>query len=55
MFICKLFGMFALVYAFIAGVNKWLKYEKNNNLLDLIISYAIIVGAMFGIIYLVNN
>ena len=55
MFICKLFGMFTLTYTFIVGICKWLKYEKNNNLLGLIISYAIIVGAMFGIIYLVNN
>ena len=55
MFICKLFGMFTLVYAFMVGVNKWFEDEKNDNLLGLIISFMIITGAIYGFVYLVNN
>ena len=55
MLICKILGIISLVFSFFYGFKKWIREEKKENLVGLIVSYMVIIGAMFGIIYLVNN
>ena len=53
--ICKIFGIISLIFSFFYGFKKWIREKKKENLVGLIVSYIVIIGAMFGIIYLVNN
>lgn len=55
MLICKIFGIISLIFSFFYGFKKWTIEEKKENLAGLIVSCIVITGAIFGIIYLVNN
>ena len=48
-------GLITLVYSFFCGFKKWFEEEKKENLAGLIMAYIVIVGAMFGAIYIMNN
>ena len=51
----KIWGIVTLVYSFFYGFKKWFEEEKKENLAGLILAYSIIIGAMFGVIYIMNN
>ena len=55
MLILKIWGLVTLVYSFFYGFKKWFEEEKKENLAGLIMAYAIVMGAMFGVIYIMNN
>ena len=55
MLILKIMGLITLVYSFFYGFKKWFEEEKKENLAGLIMAYAIVMGAMFGVIYIMNN
>ena len=55
MLMLKIVGLITLVYSFFYGFKKWSEEEKKENLAGLIMSYIVIVGAMFGVIYIMNN
>ena len=55
MFICKLFGILALVYSFVAGASNWQKKKKKESLAGIIFALILITSSMYGIIYLLNN
>ena len=55
MLICKIFGIVSLIYSFFYGFKKWIREEKRENLAGLLVAYVIILGAMFGVIYIMNN
>ena len=55
MLICKIFGIISLIFSFFYGFKKWFEEEEKENLAGLILAYSIIMGAMFGVIYIMNN
>lgn len=55
MLMLKIWGIVTLVYSFFYGFKKWFEEEKKENLAGLILAYSIIMGAMFGVIYIMNN
>lgn len=55
MFICKLFGILALVYSFVAGASNWQRASKKESLAGIIFALILITSSMYGIIYLLNN
>ena len=55
MLICKIFGIISLMFSFFYGFKKWISEEKKESLAGLLLAYIVIIGAMFGIIYLANN
>ena len=55
MLMLKIWGIVTLVYSFFYGFKKWIEEEKKENLAGLIMAYIVIVGAMFGAIYIMNN
>lgn len=55
MLMLKIWGIVTLVYSFFYGFKKWFEEEKKESLAGLLVAYIVIIGAMFGIIYLANN
>ena len=55
MLMLKIMGLITLVYSLFYGFKKWFEEEKKESLAGLIVSYVVIVGAMFGVIYIMNN
>ena len=55
MLMLKIWGLATLVYSFFYGFKKWFEEEKKENLAGLILAYMVIVGAMFGVVYIMNN
>lgn len=55
MLILKIWGLVTLVYSLFCGFKKWFEEEKKESLAGLIMAYIVIVGAMFGVIYIMNN
>ena len=55
MLMLKIWGIVTLVYSFFYGFKKWFEEEKKENLAGLIMAYRVIVGAMSGVIYIMNN
>ena len=55
MLICKIFGIISLMFSFFYGFKKWFEEEKKESLSGLLVAYVIILGAMFGVIYIMNN
>lgn len=55
MLMLKIWGIGTLVYSLFYGFKKWIEEEKKENLAGLILAYSIIMGAMFGVIYIMNN
>ena len=55
MLMLKIMGLITLVYSFFYGFKKWFEEEKKENLAGLIMAYIVTVGAMFGVIYIMNN
>lgn len=55
MFICKFFGILALVYSFVAGASNWQRASKKESLAGIIFALILITSSMYGIIYLLNN
>ena len=55
MLLLKIWGIVTLVYSFFVGCSKWIEEEEKESLAGLLVAYIVIIGAMFGIIYLANN
>ena len=55
MLMLKILGLVTLVYSFFYGFKKWFEEEKKESLSGLLVAYVIILGAMFGVIYIMNN
>ena len=55
MLMLKIWGIVTLVYSFFYGFKKWFEEEKKESLSGLLVAYVIILGAMFGVIYIMNN
>ena len=55
MLMLKILGLVTLVYSFFLGINKWIEEEEKENLQGLLLSFVVVIGAMFGVIYLINN
>ena len=55
MLMLKIMGLITLIYSLFCGFKKWIEEEKKENLAGLILAYSIIMGAMFGVIYIMNN
>lgn len=55
MLMFKIMGLITLIYSFFYGFKKWFEEEKKESLAGLIMAYIVIVGAMFGVIYIMNN
>lgn len=55
MLMLKILGIVTLVYSFFYGFKKWFEEEKKESLSGLLVAYVIILGAMFGVIYIMNN